>query len=140
MNAPTALVVVGALLCLLAGVYVVRQFWISRQRGSLECAIWRRSAWKHGWQFGLMRYGTLSLRWYRAFSLRPWPSVVIRRNDIQDMTRRLVDSGHPGIEPHCFVELTRFDGRTLRLLMSRPAYNGLAAWMEAAPAGEDWRR
>lgn len=136
VDVPITLVVVGALLVLVAAIFLARQFVVSRHRGSFECILWRRAlTGRPGWQLGLMRYGTERLRWHRAFSLRVRPEVTIRRSDILDLTRTPVPPAVEGMEPHVLIEVSTIGGRTHRLLVAQSAASGLLAWIEAAPAG-----
>lgn len=136
VSVPVALVVIGTLVVVLAAMYVARQLLVSRQRGSFECALWRRAlTGREGWQLGLMRFGTERLRWYRAFSLRVSPEVTIRRGEIRDIVRTPVGQTVEGMEPQMLIEVETTGGDTARLLVSRSAASGLMAWIEAAPAG-----
>lgn len=136
VDVPIALVVIGTSVVLLAAVYLLRQLLVARRRGSFECTLQRRAlTGRVTWQLGLMRYGTERLRWYRAFSLRIRPELVLRRGEILDIDRSPVAPAVEGMEPHLEVRVLMSDGSSHRLLVARSAASGLLAWLEAAPAG-----
>ena len=82
LSIPILLVGVGMLVVVAALVLVLRQLLGSRSRGAFECSLQRRGiVGGERWQHGMMRFGTDRLRWFRAFSLRLGPEVVIRRGD-----------------------------------------------------------
>src|SRR5690625_6559935 len=89
VSIPILLAVIGMLIVVLALAVVARQLVVSRQRGAFECSIHRRSlVGGSSWQHGLMRFGTDRLRWFRAFSMRLRPEVVLRRSEIREVSRR----------------------------------------------------
>lgn len=141
VSVPIILVVIGTLAVVLAGLYMARQFVVSRRLGAFECSLWRRGILgRDAWQLGLMRYGFDSLRWYRAFSFRIRPEVTVRRGAIVDIERHTVDTEIEGMEDYELLDLRMTDGPRVRLLVGRSAASGLLAWLEAAPAGSVVRR
>lgn len=135
-SVPTILLVVGALVVVLALTYLLREFLVSRHRGSFECSLWRRAmTGRSTWQSGLMRYGTQRLRWFRAFSLAMRPELVIRREEILEIERETVTTNVDGDEQQMLIRMHLADGTTHRMLMGASAASGLLAWQEAAPAG-----
>src|SRR5699024_6253075 len=89
VSIPILLVGFGVLIVVVASAVLVRHLLVVRHTGSVECSIHRRSLMGgESWQHGLMRFGTHRLRWFRAFSVRLGPDLVIRRSEIDDVERR----------------------------------------------------
>ncbi|PMC76634.1 MULTISPECIES: DUF2550 family protein [unclassified Brachybacterium] len=136
-NIPILLLGVGMFVVVTAALVIIRQLVIARGRGAFECTLYRRGlVGEAGWQHGMMRFGTDRLRWHRAFSLRWRPSEVIRRAEIQELTRERLAAGSDGGADMCLVifQLTR--GREQRALVDMTAGAALNAWVEAAPTGQ----
>lgn len=136
MSIPVLLVGIGVLFVVLALVLLGRQVALSRQRGAFECTLQRRGlVGRSSWQFGMMRFGTDRLRWFRAFSLRIRPEVVIRRIDLVDVSRRRLPSRIEGEEDSYLVELTMRRGQKIMAIMDLVSGAALNSWIEAAPTG-----
>ena len=136
MSIPILLMGIGMLFVVAAMILVGRQVAFSRQRGSFECTLQRRGlVGRSGWQHGLMRFGSDRLRWFRAFSLRLTPEVVIRRADILEVSRRRMPSRIPGEEESYLVEFSLRDGRSILAIVDLVSGAALNSWIEAAPTG-----
>ena len=140
VSIPILLAVIGMLIVVLALALalavVARQLVVSRQRGAFECSIHRRSlVGGSSWQHGLMRFGTDRLRWFRAFSLRVRPEVVLRRVDIEDVSRRRLPAQLEGAEDSYLVEFSMRDGREISAIVDLVSGAALNSWLEAAPTG-----
>jgi len=130
------LFVVLVLLLLVLLLLALRQRIVSRRREAFECTVRRRGLMGGAtWQHGLMRFGTDRLRWFRAFSLRVRPEVVLRRSDIRDVTREILPSPGEGIAARCLVEFTLRDGREISAVVDLASGAALNSWLEAAPTG-----
>src|SRR5690625_4405958 len=115
---------------------VTRQVLVSRSRGAFECTVRRRGlVGRASWQHGLMRFGTDRLRWFRAFSLRLRPEVVLRRSEIREVSRRRLAAQLPEGEDCYLVTFELQGGRTLEAIVDLPSGAALNAWLEAAPTG-----
>jgi hypothetical protein len=124
------LVVVAALLL------VLRHVLVSRSRGAFECALQRRGlVGGERWQHGLMRFGTDRLRWYRAFSLRLRPEVVIRRGQILEVGRRRLPARVEGGQDSYLLQFTLEGGREIHAIVDLVPGAALNSWLEAAPTG-----
>lgn len=136
---PILLVGVGMLvvLAVLAVLLVAqRQVLGSRTRGAFECSLQRRGiVGGERWQHGMMRFGTDRLRWFRAFSLRVRPEVVLRRVDIEDVSRRRLPAQLEGAEDSYLVEFSMRDGREISAIVDLVSGAALNSWLEAAPTG-----
>jgi len=136
MSIPILLAVIGMLIVVLALAVVARQLFVSRQRGAFECSVHRRSlVGGPTWQHGLMRFGTDRLRWFRAFSMRLRPEVVLRRSEIREVSRRRLAAQLSEGEDSYLVTFELQGGRTLEAIVDLPSGAALNAWLEAAPTG-----
>ncbi|MGP9539412.1 DUF2550 family protein [Brachybacterium sp. AOP43-C2-M15] len=133
---PILLLGIGMLVVLAALALVLRQVVVSRTRGSFECTLRRRGlVGGTSWQHGLMRFGTDRLRWFRAFSLRVRPEVVIRRTDIRDVVRRRLPAQVEGGEDTYLLEFSLRGGREISAIVDLVSGAALNSWLEAAPTG-----
>lgn len=136
VSIPFLLVGIGVLIVVLALAVVLRQLLVSRQSGAFECSVHRRSlVGSLSWQHGLMRFGTDRLRWFRAFSLRLRPELVIRRSEILDVSRRRLQSRVEDDEDSFLVTFQMRGGGTLETVVDLQSGAALNAWLEAAPTG-----
>ncbi|WP_422114895.1 DUF2550 family protein [Brachybacterium sp. UNK5269] len=136
LSIPILLAGVGMLVAVAALLLVLRQLTVSRRRGGFECSLQRRGlVGQASWQHGLMRFGTDRLRWFRAFSLRLRPEVVIRRSDILDVSRRRLAAQVEGDEDSYLLEFSLREGREVRAIVDLVSGAALNSWLEAAPTG-----
>lgn len=136
MSIPILLVGFGMLFVVAALILVGRQVLFSRQRGAFECTVQRRSlVGRSSWQHGMMRFGIDRLRWFRAFSLRLRPELVIRRSDLVEVERQRLPSRIAGEEDSYLVEFTLREGRTVLVIVDLVSGAALNSWLEAAPTG-----
>jgi hypothetical protein len=136
MSIPLLLVGVGMLVVVAALLLVLRHVLVSRSRGAFECALQRRGlVGGERWQHGLMRFGTDRLRWYRAFSLRLRPEVVIRRGQILEVGRRRLPARVEGGQDSYLLQFTLEGGREIRAIVDLVPGAALNSWLEAAPTG-----
>lgn len=136
VSIPILLAVIGMLIVVMALAVVARQLVVSRQRGAFECSVHRRSlVGGPTWQHGLMRFGTDRLRWFRAFSMRLRPEVVLRRSEIREVSRRRLAVQLPEGEDSYLVTFELQGGRTLEAIVDLPSGAALNAWLEGAPTG-----
>jgi hypothetical protein len=136
MSIPILLVGVGMLVVVAALLLVLRHVLVSRSRGAFECALQRRGlVGGERWQHGLMRFGTDRLRWYRAFSLRLRPEVVIRRGQILEVGRRRLPARVEGGQDSYLLQFTLEGGREIHAIVDLVPGAALNSWLEAAPTG-----
>jgi hypothetical protein len=136
LSIPILLVGVGMLVVVGALVLVLRQLLVSRSRGAFECSLQRRGiVGGERWQHGMMRFGTDRLRWFRAFSLRLGPEVVIRRGEILDVSRRRLPARLEGGPESYLLEFTLRGGREIHAVVDLVPGAALNSWLEAAPTG-----
>lgn len=140
MSIPVLLAGIGMLFVVLALVFslvlVGRQVALSRQRGAFECSLQRRGlVGGSSWQHGMMRFGTDRLRWFRAFSVRVRPEVVLRRSAILDVSRRRLPSRTEGDADSYLVEFTLRGDRTILAIVDLASGAALNSWIEGAPTG-----
>lgn len=136
LSIPILLVGIGMLVVLTAVLFLARQAAISRRRGGFPCTLQRHGlVGGSSWQHGLMRFGTDRLRWFRAFSFRIGPEVVLRRSEIGDVSRRRLPAQVEGAEDSVLVEFSMRDGRAVSAVMDLVSGAALTSWLEAAPTG-----
>ncbi|MDN5685507.1 MAG: DUF2550 domain-containing protein [Brachybacterium sp.] len=136
LSIPILVLGIGMLVLVLALLVVGRQVVLARQRGAFECSLQRRGlVGGSSWQHGQMRFGTDRLRWFRAFSLRLRPEVVIRRSQILDVSRRRLPARIVGEEDSYLVEFALRGDRTILATVDLVSGAALNSWIEAAPTG-----
>ena len=136
LSIPILLVGVGMLLVAVLLVLVLRQVLVARIPGAFECSLQRRGLLGgESWQHGMMRFGTDRLRWFRAFSLRPGPEVVIRRGEILEVTRRRLPSRVEGGQESYLLEFTLRGRGEIHAIVDLVPGAALNSWLEAAPTG-----
>lgn len=140
----SVVVPVAALLCLIALVLlavlalVVRRAVISRGLGAFDCSlraetIRERSPWRHG----VARYGDDNLDWFRVFGVRPRPAESLRRRRLVILGTRPPEPEETNeVLPEWVVVRCGYGPVIVELAMSEGAFNGLAAWLESAPPGQ----
>ncbi|ATG51706.1 hypothetical protein CFK38_09345 [Brachybacterium vulturis] len=138
LSIPILLLGIGMLVVVLAAVLLLglRQLLVSRSRGAFECTVRRRGlVGGSSWQHGLMRFGTDRLRWFRAFSVRLRPELVLRRSEIGDVSRQRLPAQIEGGEEQYLIEFTLRDGREVSAIVDLASGAALNSWLEAAPTG-----
>lgn len=136
LSIPILILGIGMLFVVVAVLLVLRPLAVSRRRGAFECTLQRRGlVGGTSWQHGLMRFGNDRLRWFRAFSLRVRPEVVIRRVDIVDVSRRRLPAQVEGGEDSYLLEFSLRGGREISAIVDLVSGAALNSWLEAAPTG-----
>src|SRR5690625_2916713 len=136
VSIPILLAVIGMLIVVLALAVVARQLVVSRPRGASQSSLHRRSLLgRASGQRGVRGVGTGRLRWFRAFSMRLRPEVVLRRSEIREVSRRRLAAQLPEGEDCYLVTFELQGGRTLEAIVDLPSGAALNAWLEAAPTG-----
>jgi hypothetical protein len=129
------LVVFCALLILL----VVRRRLLDREGGTVDVS-WRTKRRAHGvagtlgWSFGVARYESDRLLWFKTFSMSPRPRHVLLRSSLVLGSRRRPHGAESVavIADATIVECSYAD-ETFELAVPSVALPGLLAWVEAAP-------
>lgn len=89
-----------------------------------------------GWHFGVGRYRGNELAWFRLTSLRPGPTAVVDRTELEIIDRRTPSNPEAYVIPqgasvlHC-----RIAGTELELAMAPDVLTGFLSWVEATPPG-----
>jgi hypothetical protein len=141
---PTAIVVSIALLiaCVCLGYLAFRRVRLMRG-GGVDVCLRRRPVLlskdkdvSAGWHFGVGRYRGNELAWYRLTSLRPGPTVVVNRSELEIVDRRPPEPGEAYAIPQATsVLVCRLAGHTLELAMAPGVLTGFLSWLESAPPG-----
>lgn len=120
-----ALVVIA--LCL-AG---VRRMSLRRTLGTVDASM-RTSG--NRWAMGVCRYKESNLEWLRLFSLSPFPTRSMKRNEIELLGRREPSSTEmTRVPPGVVIVMISYRGQEVLLAMKFGAYAGLSSWLEAGP-------
>lgn len=138
LSIPILLGGIGVLFVVLVVVLllVARQLLVSRSRGAFECTVRRRGlVGGSTWQHGLMRFGTDRLRWFRAFSLRLRPEVVLRRSEIREVTRQRLPAQVDGGAERYLLAFSLQGDREVSAIVDLASGAALNSWLEAAPTG-----
>ncbi len=89
-----------------------------------------------GWHFGVGRYRGDELAWFRLTSLRPGPTVVVDRTELEIVGRRTPVNPEAYVIPQgASVLLCRIRGMDLELAMAPGVLMGFLSWVEAIPPG-----
>jgi Protein of unknown function (DUF2550) len=132
---------VGILLliaCCFLAYLIVRRVRLMRG-GGVDVCLRRRPASvtkdaSAGWHFGVGRYRGNELVWYRLTSLRPGPSTVLDRMDLEILDRRpLVEAEVYALPQADSVLHCRSGGTDLEIAMAPGVLTGFLSWLEAAP-------
>lgn len=137
VSIPILLLGIGVLIVVCALLVLGRHLFVYRRPGAIECDLRRRGlVGGKAWQHGVVRFGTERIRWYHMASLRPGPSLSVRRSEIVDVRRRELPVRVEGTPVECLVTLTLADGREVQAIAERGATAALTAWLESAPTGQ----
>lgn len=140
-----ALTVCGIVVALVVGalfVFGLRRRLIQRSGGTFDCSLrWdvpkEGDPGGKGWAYGVARYNSDRVEWYRVFSYSPRPRRVLERSAIEVAGRRVPDGEEELALLSDAVVLTCVHrGTRLELAMSDDALTGFLAWLEAAPPGQ----
>lgn len=88
------------------------------------------------WRLGIARYSRDSLCWYRLFSFRFKPAVIMLRRSLVVIDRREPTAEELAtLTPDVTVVTLRDGENEVEVALSSPALVGFLAWLEAAPPG-----
>jgi Protein of unknown function (DUF2550) len=127
--------------CLLLGWLAVRRVRLMRGGGVDVCLRRRPSVFAGvrsgaGWHFGVGRYQGNGLLWYRLTSLRPGPTVVLDRTELEIVGRRLPSGEEAYAIPSALVVLRcRVGDEDVEVAMAPGVLTGFLSWLEASPPG-----
>lgn len=127
----------------------LRREWFARRGGSVE--IYMRLGMMiegRGWAPGFARYSGDELRWYRMFSLSPFPRRVLHRRELTVAGRRTPNPAEQILVPPDWVVLRllrpprvvhpdplQADEKLVEIAMSGTVVTGFLSWYESAPPG-----
>jgi len=120
----------------LLAVLFARRVLIARS-GAVELSMrLYRARLGRGWALGLGRFSGDQLRWYRLFSISPWPSRVLTRRDLVVVGRRDPSEQETLalMTGSVVLECTDRTG-PVELAMSGGALTGFLSWLESAAPG-----
>lgn len=120
--------------------FTVRRRSLTRAAGAFDCSA-ERVGRPGVWRLGVAVFGVSALDWYPVFSLRPQPSFILPRSDLE-----IIDRGAPAeaeqysLLPDAQVIVCRYDihrgaPKTIRLALEAEALAGFSSWLESAPPG-----
>jgi hypothetical protein len=140
----TALVVSILLLvaCLCLGYLAFRRVRLMRG-GGVDVCLRRRPASTlrgrdatAGWHFGVGRYRGDEFAWFRLTSLRPGPTIVVDRTQLEIVDRRMPSGTEAYVLPQSASVLScRLRGMEIELAMPTGVLTGFLSWLEAIPPG-----
>lgn len=127
------------LLCALLILLVVRRRLLDRVGGTVDVS-WRRQRKGHspagtlGWSFGVARYESDRLLWFKTFSLSPRPRHVVFRSALVLGSRRRPHGAETvAVVADATIVECGHDDDMFELAVPSVALPGLLAWVEAAP-------
>jgi uncharacterized protein DUF2550 len=123
---------------LLISVAARRRF-LTRGVGAFDCSL--RYGERHqgtGWRLGVARYEADRIDWYRIFSASPRPGTSLVRAELLVQERRRPSGAESfAVLAGSIIARCRYRGDEVELAMTDQAYTGFAAWLEAAPPGQN---
>ncbi|MCC3766566.1 DUF2550 domain-containing protein [Streptomyces sp. UNOC14_S4] len=141
-----ALLVSGiVVLLVLVGLFVfgLRRRLIQRSGGTFDCSLrWNLPERDpapdgKGWVYGVARYNSDRIEWFRVFSYAVRPRRVLERASIEVLERRSpLGDEELALLSDAVVLICLHQGTRLELAMSEDALTGFLAWLEAAPPGQ----
>lgn len=128
--AATALVLIGV---------ASRRRFLTRGFGGFDCSLrFGQSRTGKGWRLGVARYEADRIDWYRIFSVSPRPGSSLVRAELLVQERRRPSAQESfSILAGSIIARCRYREEEVELAMSEQAYTGFAAWLEAAPPGQN---
>jgi hypothetical protein len=105
---------------------------LSRRVGSFLCSARLAQPSGAAWSAGIAHYGAGRIDWWRSWSLAVRPARSWRREDIEVVAWTPLTSADDA-DADLLLVRCRHQGTDYELTMSRDAYAGLTAWLEAAP-------
>ena len=109
----------------------VRRMTLRRTLGTIDASM-RTSG--NRWSMGVCRYQESQLEWMRLFSLSPFPSRAMKRNEMQLLGRREPTAAElTRVPPGTVIVMVSHRGHEVLLAMKFGAYAGLSSWLEAGP-------
>ena len=132
-------VVVLVVTALLLFSVVSRRRFLTREVGAFDCSLRLGvNAATKGWRLGVARYESDRIDWYRVFSVSPRAaeSLVRAELDVQER-RRPAGPETFAVLAGSIIARCRYRGDLVELAMTEQAYTGFAAWLEAAPPGQN---
>jgi hypothetical protein len=125
-------VLCAAVLVLIVCVLVLaRQRFMLRAPGTIPVAL--RPAVGSRWQYGVARYVSGELRWYRSLGLGTRPNRVLQRRDLSVLSRRSPVPSELTSLPSTAVIVECRDGDVdLVLALGESAYTGFVSWLESS--------
>ncbi|WP_406725456.1 DUF2550 domain-containing protein [Streptomyces sp. GD-15H] len=140
-----ALTVCGSVVALVVValfVFGLRRRLIQRSGGTFDCSLrWEApepgDSGGKGWAYGVARYNSDRVEWFRVFSYAPRPRRVLERSAIEVAGRRVPEGEEElALLSDAVILACLHRGRRLELAMSDDALTGFLAWLEAAPPGQ----
>ena len=127
-----------ALVLLVVLVVVVRRAVLTRGLGAFDCSLRAETIRECGpWRHGIARYGDDHLDWFRVFGVRPRPAECLDRRRLVVLGSRPPEPEESNeVLPHWVVVRCAYGPVIVELAMTEVAFNGLAAWLESAPPGQ----
>lgn len=120
-------------------VLVLRRFVLTRPIGSFDCSlrgVTGRPPYR--WALGVARYEVDRLDWFRVFTMSPRPGRSLSRARLMIVDRREPVSDEAQVVlPGAVILRCAYGSTLLELGMSSLAADGLAAWLESAPPGQN---
>jgi Protein of unknown function (DUF2550) len=119
------------------GAVFARRRLIARGKPLTVCAL--RESGDRRWRFGLLRYGTSGLEWFKLAGLSVRPARRWERTLLDIAAGQPLESGEQpeimipaAIRLDCGYRETRFE-----LALARAPYTALRSWVEASPPGRN---
>jgi hypothetical protein len=114
-----------------------RRRWLQSAGGTVELSLrLKRLGHGRGWSTGVGFFDGDDLRWYRVFSLSPWPRRVLSRRELQVVSQRPPSGPERLALPEGAVVLAcDVGGGPVDLAMPPSTVTGFLAWLESRPPG-----
>lgn len=127
-----------AVAVVVAGLWFSRTRTLSRRVGSFSCLLVELHRHESSPARGVGQYGSMTLYWWRRYSIVPRPARVWSRSSIEVLERTVLPlvPGRPqAVVARCRVAPSSGGPpREITLQMSADAYAGFTSWLEATPS------
>jgi hypothetical protein len=119
------------------GAVFVRRRLIARGKPLTVCTL--RETGDHRWRFGLVRYGTTGLEWFKLAGISLRPARRWERTQLEFGAGQPFEAGErPEIlSPGAMRVDCRYRGARFEIALAQAPYTALKSWLEASPPGRN---
>ena len=122
----------AVVLAVLGAAVIARQRYMLRLPGAIALAMQLPSRGTR-WLYGMGRYVGGELRWYRALGVGTRPTLVVRRGEVEVITRRSpMPSERTSVPATAIILECRSPGGPFSMAFTEGTYTGFVSWLESS--------